>query len=53
MVIYRGPDGKPGYAQFEAATEVHAFVESLYLTDEAAQVRVFQLSERSFDVHPR
>ena len=45
MVIFRSPDGKPGYHQAETLDEAVGFVERLRNDDEVTDARVFRMDE--------
>ena len=45
MVIFRSPDGKPGYHQAETLEEAVRFVERLRNDDEVTDARVFRMEE--------
>lgn len=45
MVIFRSPDGKPGYHQAETLEEAVAFVERLRNADGVTDARVFRMDE--------
>jgi hypothetical protein len=45
MVIFRSPDGKPGYHQAETLEEAVAFVERLRNEDSVIDARVFRMDE--------
>jgi hypothetical protein len=45
MVIFRSPDGKPGYHQAETLEEAVAFVERLRNEDSVTDARVFRMDE--------
>jgi hypothetical protein len=45
MVIFRSPDGKPGYHQAETLEEAVGFVERLRNEDGVSDARVFRMDE--------
>lgn len=45
MVIFRSPDGKPGYHQAETLEEAVAFVERVRNEDSVTDARVFRMDE--------
>ena len=45
MVIFRSPDGKPGYHQAETLDEAVGFVERLRNDDGVSDARVFRMDE--------
>ncbi|HET7653272.1 MAG TPA: hypothetical protein VFK42_09560 [Acidimicrobiales bacterium] len=45
MVIFRSPDGKPGYHQAETLEEAVGFVERLRNDDGVSDARVFRMDE--------
>ena len=52
MVIYRGPDGKPGYQQAEDIHDAVTFVEQMRNEDGVEQARIFRLEEVVFEYRP-
>jgi hypothetical protein len=52
MVIYRTPDGNPGYHQAESLTESVERVEHLRNDDGVEQARIFRLEEVAFEYRP-
>lgn len=52
MVIYRGPDGKPGYHQTEDVHDAVGFVEQLRNDQGVEHARIFRLEELSFSYRP-
>lgn len=52
MVIYRGPDGKPGYHQTDDIHDAVGFVEQLRNDQGVEHARIFRLEEVGFDYRP-
>ncbi|MGY6500411.1 MAG: hypothetical protein ACXIVQ_05880 [Acidimicrobiales bacterium] len=52
MVIFRTPEGKPGYQQAETIEEAVEVVERLRNDDGVDNVRIFRLDEVSFEYKP-
>ncbi len=52
MVIYRGPDGKPGYHQTDEIHDAVAFVEGLKNEQDVEHARIFRLEEVQFSYKP-
>lgn len=52
MVIYRGPDGKPGYHQTEDIHDAVGFVEQLRNDQGVEHARIFRLEELAFNYRP-
>lgn len=52
MVIYRGPDGKPGYQQAEDIHDAVTFVEQMRNEEGVEQARIFRLEEVVFEYRP-
>lgn len=52
MVIYRTPDGNPGYHQAESLTDAVERVEHLRNDDGVEQARIFRLEEVAFEYRP-
>ncbi len=52
MVIYRGPDGKPGYHQTEDIHDAVGFVEQLRNDQGVEHARIFRLEELNFNYRP-
>ncbi len=52
MVIYRGPDGKPGYRQTEDIHDAVSFVEQLRNDQGVEQAKIFRMEEINFDYRP-
>lgn len=52
MVIYRGPDGKPGYHQTDDIHDAVGFVEQLRNDQGVEHARIFRLEEVGFEYRP-
>lgn len=52
MVIYRGPDGKPGYHQTDGIHDAVGYVEQLRNDSGVEQARIFRLEEVQFEYRP-
>ncbi len=52
MVIYRGPDGKPGYHQTDDIHDAVGFVEQLRNDQGVEHARIFRLEEVNFEYRP-
>ena len=52
MVIFRGPDGKPGYHQTDDIHDAVTFVEQLRNDQGVEQARIFRLEEINFEYRP-
>lgn len=52
MVIYRSPDGKPGYHQTDDIHDAVGFVEQLRNDQGVEQARIFRLEEVNFEYRP-
>jgi len=52
MVIYRTPDGTPGYQQADSISEAVNQVERLRNEDGVDQARIFQMEEVAFEFRP-
>ncbi len=52
MVIYRGPDGKPGYHQTDEIHDAVGFVEKLKNEQDVEHARIFRLEEVEFSYRP-
>ncbi len=52
MVIYRGPDGKPGYQQAEDIHDAVTFVEQMRNGEGVEHARIFRLEEVTFEYRP-
>lgn len=50
MVIFRRPDGKPGYHQADAVDEAVRFVEMLRNQENVTDARIFRMEEVSIEV---
>lgn len=52
MVIFRTPDGKPGYQPADAVEEAVAIVERLRNEDGVENVRIYRMEEVAFEYKP-
>lgn len=53
MVIFRSPEGKPGYRQAEAITDAITIVERLRNEENAEGVRIYRMEEVAFEFKVR
>ena len=52
MVIYRGPDGSPGYHQTDEVHDAVAFVEQLRNDQGVEEARIFRMEQVNFEYRP-
>lgn len=52
MVIYRGPDGSPGYHQADEVHDAVAFVEQLRNDQGVEEAKIFRMEEVTFEYRP-
>ncbi len=52
MVIYRGPDGSPGYHQTDEVHDAVAFVEQLRNDKGVEEARIFRMEQVNFEYRP-